>query len=158
MKRRLSVMAVVAVIGAAGIADAEQTTGTLTADDYIEIQQLYATYARALDLGDADAWADTFTRDGTFSTATGRDALVAYATGSYGRSGGTRRHWNSQLIITPTPEGANGSVYLLLVNTGVRPLDIVLAGIYQDTLVKTPAGWRFKQRSVDVDRPAESGQ
>jgi hypothetical protein len=36
----------------------------LTADDYIEIQQLYAAYAHALDKGESERFASTFVLDG----------------------------------------------------------------------------------------------
>jgi hypothetical protein len=51
-------------------------------------------------------------------------------------------------MITGTPEGANGSVYLLLVDVGVSPPAPVIAARYVDTLVKTPDGWRFKMRHL----------
>ena len=65
--------------------------------------------------------------------------------------GGDRRHWNTNLLITPTAEGANGSVYLLLVDVSVRPPAIAAAAMYDDQLVKTPQGWRFKSRIVHAD-------
>ena len=69
-------------MGLSAALNAEQGSGgRLTADDYVEIQQLYAQYAHALDLGDAQAWADTFTSDGVFSDAKGREELVAFAKG-----------------------------------------------------------------------------
>lgn len=91
------------MVGALGAAGAGQGAGgSLTAADYIEIQQLYARYARTLDLGDPEGWADTFTPDGVFRDAAGREELVAYAENSYGGRQGTGRHWNSQLVVTPT--------------------------------------------------------
>ena len=159
MNRAASFWAVVLVVGALGAAGAGQgAVGSLTAADHIEIQQLYARYARALDLGDPEAWADTFTGDGVFRDAAGRDELVAYAESSYSRRGGTGRHWNSQLVVTPTAEGADGSAYLLLLDVGAQTPGIGVAGVYSDKLVKTPAGWRFKSRRVDIDRSPQGGQ
>ena len=159
MNRAVSFWAVVLVVGALGAAGAGQGAGgSLTAADYIEIEQLYARYARALDLGDPEAWADTFTADGVFRDATGRDELVAYAENSYGRRQGTGRHWNSQLVVTPTAEGADGSAYLLLLDVGAQPPGINVAGLYSDKLVKTPAGWRFKSRRVAIEGPTQGGQ
>ena len=57
------------------------------------------------------------------------------------------------LDITATPEGAKGSVYLLIVNVGVQPPAIISASKYDDTLVKTPQGWRFKKRVVNNEAP-----
>ena len=127
----------------------------LTADDYIEIQQLYANYAHALDKGEGERFASTFVIDGEFTGGRGpgrgsevrnpirgEDALLRMGS----RGGG--RHFNANLVITPTPEGANGSVYLLLFNARSSPSTIVETAIYEDTLVKTPQGWRFKKRVV----------
>lgn len=159
MNRAASFWAVVLVAGTLGATGAGQgADGSLTATDYIEIQQLYARYARALDLGDPEAWADTFTPDGVFRDAAGREELIAYAENSYGRRQGTGRHWNSQLVVTPTAEGADGSAYLLLLTVGTQPPGIGLAGLYSDKLVKTSAGWRFKSRRVDIEGPAQGGQ
>jgi SnoaL-like domain len=63
-------------------------------------------------------------------------------------SRGATRHFNANLVITPTPEGAKGSVYLLLFNVRNIPTTIVETAIYNDTLVKTPQGWRSKKRVV----------
>ncbi|MER5437786.1 nuclear transport factor 2 family protein [Streptomyces sp. NPDC002790] len=51
----------------------------------LEVQHLYAAQSHAIDTGDAEAWADTFTADGEFDSptydkpVTGRAALVAFA-------------------------------------------------------------------------------
>jgi SnoaL-like domain len=129
---------------------------TLTAMDYIEIQQLYARYAFYLDTGaDREAYANLWTADGEFvagrpagqATADraplkGREALTRM-----GSSGGWR-HFNSNIIITPTAEGADGMSYLVRFNLrqGVVPAPYDQTSIYKDTLIKTPQGWRFKKR------------
>jgi SnoaL-like domain len=61
---------------------------------------------------------------------------------------GGLRHFNANLLITPTPEGAKGSVYLLLFDARNVPATIVETAIYEDTLVKTSQGWKFKKRLV----------
>jgi hypothetical protein len=127
----------------------------LTADDYIEIQQLYANYAQALDRGEGERFASTFVLDGEFTGGRGpgrggevrnpikgKDALL-----QMGSRGGSR-HFNANLVITPTAEGAKGSVYLLLFNARNIPATIVETAIYDDTLLKTPQGWKFKKRVV----------
>jgi hypothetical protein len=62
-------------------------------------------------------------------------------------SRGGLRHFTVNLVITPTPEGAKGSVYLLF-NARSIPAMILETAIYDDTLIKTPQGWRFKKRVV----------
>jgi hypothetical protein len=61
-------------LGATGLAQGRK----LTADDYIEIQQLYAQYNIAIDSGHAEGYAATFTPDGVFNTSNGHDALVRF--------------------------------------------------------------------------------
>ena len=162
MKRATSLCAVVVFLGFAAAPALAQGSGALTADDYVEIQQLYARYAHTIDLGDAKGWADTFTPDGVFGDPSsdratrGRQSLVAFAENAYGRNNGTGRHWNSQVLITPTFTGADGSCYLLLMDTGAQPVGVRVAGIYRDKIVKTAAGWRFSNRVVTTDRPTGS--
>jgi hypothetical protein len=130
-------------------------TKKLTADDYIEIQQLYSRYNMAIDSGDAEGWAATFTPDGVFQTFTGHDALVGFInTWKERMKGGNMRHWNSNLAITPTADGASGAVYLLLVDISAKPPAITSASMYKDQIVKTANGWRFKNRQVKGDVPS----
>ena len=117
MLRFLPAGALLAAMTAFGPAGAAETGDApkLTADDYIEIQQLYANYAHALDKGEGERFAATFVLDGDFTGGrgpgrgsevrnpiTGKDALLAMG------SRGGLRHFNANLVITPTPEGAKG--------------------------------------------------
>ena len=52
------------------------------------------------------------------------------------RNGGTRRHWNTNLLIT-TPEGAKGAVFSMFVDVGMKPPAITNSGRSEDSLVKT---------------------
>jgi hypothetical protein len=136
-------------------ADAGAAVPKLTADDYVAIQQLYVNYAHALDKGEGERFASTFILDGEFTGGRGpgrgdevripikgKDALL-----KMGSRGGLR-HFTANLVVTPTPEGAKGSTYLLLFDARSVPAAIVETAIYDDTLVKTPQGWRFKKRVV----------
>jgi hypothetical protein len=149
-----AMLAALAALRPAAAADAG-ATAKLTADDYVEIQQLYANYAHALDKGEGERFASTFVLDGEFTggrgpgrgsevrnPTKGEDALL-----KMGSRGGLR-HFTANLVITPTSEGAKGSVYLLLFNARSMPATIVETAIYDDMLVKTPRGWRFKKRVV----------
>ena len=131
-----------------------QRKASLTADDYIEIQQLYARYNNAIDSGDADAYAATFVPDGVFNNFNGHDALVGFINNYRDNQKGTnRRHWNTNLAIMPSPEGARGTVDLMLVDVSVRPPVIAAAAKYDDQLVKTADGWRFKKRVTKGEGP-----
>jgi hypothetical protein len=124
----------------------------LTAQDNFEIQQLYAAYNIAIDNGDAEAWAATFTPDGTFNQFVGHDALLNFIKiWREKQNGATRKHWNSNLRITGNSKEAAGSVYLLLVDISTKPVSILLSASYTDSLIKTKEGWRFTKRVTKAD-------
>lgn len=131
--------------------------GTLTTQDYIDIEQNYARYYQTMDAGDLERWADTFTDDGNFNGAIGRAALIE----SRRRLDPSKsRHLVSNLVITPTAEGAKGSLYVFVVDRREAPLEINSYSRYDDTLVKTSKGWRFKtkMRSSDSTLPPRPQQ
>lgn len=138
------------VIGGASLVYA-QGGGSLTPQDLVEIQQLYAKYNWALDSGDSKGYADTFTPDGVFNNNVGREAIIKFADGFAKGLGSHVRHWNTNLLITPSATGASGKVYLVLVDFGTKPASIVTSASYSDELVKTPQGWRFKKRATKGD-------
>ena len=143
------VAAAVTIMGFTRVAWAEG----LSTQDYIDIEQLYATYNHAIDSGDGEAWAATFTADGTFNKFTGHDQLVGFIQQWKEKmNGGARRHWNTNLRIVPSKDGASASVFLMLVDVNTK--GIVATGMYNDTLVKTSHGWRFKTRQTKMDTPA----
>lgn len=122
----------------------------LTAEDHAQIHQLYARYVQAIDFGEAVAWADTFTPDGSFGdSVTGRDALIAFAEEYHEENGDAPRHWYGALVLTPTAEGAEGRCYAVTFNS--RTQSLMWTGTYRDTLVKTADGWRFSQRQLTID-------
>jgi len=124
----------------------------LSAQDYFEIQQLYARYNIAIDSGDAEGWAATFTPDGVFNTFNGHDALVNFVkTWREKLNGATRRHWNTNLRITGDSKEASGYVYLMLVDVATKPPSIVGTATYTDSLIKTKDGWRFTKRTTKGD-------
>ena len=145
------------ILSAAGWTHAQQGASPLTkltADDYIEIQQLYARYNHIVDFGEnAEEWADLFTDDAQNGPPLpggmrwGRKGLIEYF--NYRRQPPREvtkeRHWNSNLLITPTPEGAHGSVMFLLIRVGDPPT-LLSTHTYEDDLVKTPKGWKYKKR------------
>jgi hypothetical protein len=136
---------------------------TVSPQDFSDIQQLYARYDFAIDSHNAEGVAGVFTPDGEFlqpgsSDYLGHDALVNWINRGNVPVTATsimRRHLNTNLVVTPTADGAKGAVYLLAVNVNTRPPSILGAYKYEDTLVKTSEGWRFKRRVVYADGLAE---
>ena len=128
----------------------------LSAEDQLEIQQLYARYNHSIDRGRSDDWAACFIADGVFSSSgagefTGRDALAAFAKGFAERM--KARHWTNNLVIEETPNGAKGSCYLILYALGGKesPANVLTTGSYDDELARTVDGWRFTRRTVTPD-------
>ena len=157
----LIVLAVAASIALWGQVGQAQSGGVLTAEDRAEILDLYGRYAHALDGGDPEAYADTFTADGHVASNRGhdyrgRDQIKTAVPGGPGFGSG--RHWTSNLKITPTVEGADGTIYLLLVNTSTQPPSVTGSGIYRDTLVRTAEGWKFKTKYAHLDGPSPTEQ
>jgi hypothetical protein len=145
----------------------------LTPQDYIDIQQLVASYGYAIDkcTNSGYDYADLYTPKGVFSVADengvpatarfeGRDRLAQAAGG--GKNGCidpktapdrySMSHIVANLVITPAPGGATGKSNLLVVGFGdptakePAPVKAYSWGHYDDVYAKTPAGWRFKSR------------
>jgi len=157
---QITAIAALALCGAS--VGSSQSTQKLTGDDYIEIQNLYATYAHGLDEGKGDMLAGTFTEDGEFTGQSqpgqprrqpikGKEALARMA-----RGGGGSRHFVANLNVIPTPGGAKVSCYFIQYNTKDTPPSIFLMALYDDTLVKTAQGWKFSKRVVYRDDDDQS--
>jgi hypothetical protein len=150
LRRTFALFAIIVAAGAT-LVYAQKAAGALTAQDLVDIQQLYAKYNWTLDAGDAEGYASTFTPDGVFNNNVGHDAIVKFAETFHGGMGARVRHWNTNLMILPTPEGAHGQVYLVLVDFTTKPATIATSASYSDDLVKTAQGWRFKKRATKGD-------
>ena len=151
MTRKVWALVGIALFCGSAWLSAQKGAGKLTSDDLVEIQQLYARYNWTLDAGDAEGYASTFTPDGVFNNNVGHDAIVKFAETFHGGMGARVRHWNTNLMILPTPEGAHGQVYLVLVDFANKPATIATSANYSDDLVKTAQGWRFKKRATKGD-------
>lgn len=133
--------------------------GRLTAADYIEIQQLVVNYPYALDTGGNDGYyyADLFTADAEFSRpmTKGRDNLAKLAL-DQPHGPNYVRHYITNHVIEPTPDGAIGKEYLVVIDIGEAgtPSSIFVGGHYEDVYAKTTAGWRFKRREFIPTRSA----
>ena len=162
MTRTLSAFVLAALVSVPAFA--QQKPMTLSAMDYIEIQQLVAKYAKFIDSCSNNGYdyADLFTADGVFLPIVGGKPI----TGIQGREklaevsgGGSRgcknvgwiqqgvRHLYPNHVIEATPDGAKGTVDMMMLGLGGDPNKIQYDGHYEDVYVKTPQGWRFKQRT-----------
>lgn len=166
------------VLALATVATAQQSPG-LTPMDYVQIRQLAARYAFAMDTGADDGYqlADLFATDGELvnPSAKGRDELAVVA------RGGNRGPLNTSLytmnhVIEPAPEGAIGRQYIIQLNfdqnvpqvpPGTSQWSLIgqkrgevsnLGGHFQDVYVKTAQGWRFKRRELITSRSGPQPQ
>ena len=139
----------------------------LSPADYQEIAQLTNRYAYGIDTcaNNGYDYADVFTPDGEFIDrnsdagfkaggrvlAKGRDALATLIGGG-SRGCKTKLVWTdwshimSNLVVTPTADGATGRLYLLQMDIK-GPGTIERHGGYEDVYVKTKDGWRIKSRT-----------
>ena len=151
--------------GVAGHAQngAKPAPASLAPMDYIEIRQLVARYAYAVDTGadNGNVYASLFAPDGVFLDRTGRATTGKDALASLARRNTRGRqsafHFIMNHVIEPAAGGATGKEYLvqIRIGDGDRPNDIFGGGHYEDVYVKTPDGWRFKQRQfLPSARPA----
>ena len=129
----------------------------LTPEDYIEIHQLISMYPRDVDPGAVRDATWMFTEDAR-SVISGSPMLKPedfkdfygglVAADGQAKQGGVR-HFNSSYVIVGLPDGtARGSSYMMGVTRreeGGRP-EVSLFGKYEDLYVKTPEGWRMKER------------
>ena len=140
---------------------------SLTPQDYIDIQQLVSSYPYGLDgnTNNGESYANLFAPGAVFGRprTEGHDNLAALAnTQPHGAQ--YTRHFITNHVIEPSPGGAIGREYAVIIDIGEggKPSGIALGGRYDDEYVKTPSGWKFKSRTfiqsrVDVQPPAQGG-
>lgn len=158
MRRMQTAVAVLMICAGAAAANAQQKT--LSVADKLDINDLYARYNQTLDEGDKEGFAATFTPDGAFSSGprsfTGAKQVADGLINFPRRERPKVRHFISNLVVEATADGAKarvGAVLFDLQKSGY----IAAGGYYDDTLVKTKDGWRFKKRVFNGEQvaPAE---
>lgn len=132
----------------------------LSADDRLEIQDLCARYYVSTDEKDVDGfmgcWVDddAITFDSAFGTFTGRSALRQFEDEHVNRGMAIgKRHLLGNVCIRPGEEPGVAFVtsYLVVLEVAAIP-HIVATAIYRDSRVeRTPHGWKFRHRRMDVD-------
>jgi hypothetical protein len=125
----------------------------ITPDDYVQIMQLYSSYPQMLDLREG-ALPSIFTEDGemTSGVAAGHandPRVPKKGTQQLATMGGRfrgARHFTASVKITPMADYVKGSCYILVYNIKVNPPTLSETSIFDDIIVKTPQGWKFKKR------------
>jgi hypothetical protein len=170
---------IAAALGAAALAlhaaAMAQVATKLSAEDYVEIQQLVNRLNFALDycIDGGEAFADLFVDGGRFVIDQGdgmpivnstREQLIALAGGPDCESRTTPPsayilHLAESLVITPAGDGATGQSYAIYPSSQGRQFSPEVTGqlgIYYDEYVKTAAGWRFRSRRHVVNPDVSS--
>jgi len=133
----------------------------LTADDYLEIQNLLFRYPYALDRGDFDAVGDLFANARVFSGGTllaDRDAravsnafrewVIVYPDGTP-----RTRHLLANVLINPiSPDRVTVSSYVMVFQQAPGgPLQPVIGGDYLDHMERIDGRWQFVERHMGND-------
>lgn len=134
----------------------------LTADDKVEIWELYYQYNFTVDiLGDAQKMTEFFVDDCSYDhyrfpdLVEGKDAIRAFMQQAVDAQAGGFKHLNDNIIITETPDGpedAEGVAYIVTIDgRDLAAPRVDRSSMYRDRLRRTPDGWRFVQRRVIGD-------
>ncbi len=123
----------------------------LSIEDQIAILALVARYNHAVDSGDVETRAATFTEDGVWDSETGgvvrgREAILAHARDRAPHAH-TWKHWTNNPVIEGDGDAATIRQYMMLVGVD-GALRIRMLGTYHDTLRREPDGWRFAYRKL----------
>jgi 3-phenylpropionate/cinnamic acid dioxygenase small subunit len=127
--------------------------------DRIEIDDLLARYARALDYRTFEDLDGIFTADATFDAGslgcpTGPAAIREMIQGTIGHLDATQ-HLVGKSIVEFSSDGDEAEVRTYLISQHIResapgPVKhYFLGGEYFDRVVRTPAGWRIAYRRLD---------
>lgn len=128
-----------------------------TADDFMQISQLFARYNQAVDNGDGDGWASTFTEDGVFHDETrcvqGRSAL-AELVGRNPRLGKDRERFHVQslgpIIYTDRNHASVRSTILVLgVAADGNATSPIITAVASDELKRESGNWYILYRTID---------
>jgi hypothetical protein len=141
------------------LAPRKRAFADLSAADRVEIQQLVARYAHALERGPSDgrAYAELFTPEGSLINSTetiiGRARLVAFAA-KHATSSDATQTLSTNVLLEATPGGASGKVYAVTIrpDSSRGRGSIVAGGHFEDRYVRTAQGWRFERRQFFPSR------
>jgi hypothetical protein len=132
----------------------------IAAQDYVEIQNLYALYNHCSDAGDGQGYADTFTAEGELQVlprgliVKGRRDLVEYKHADKAdRANLYRRHWNTSLHLEQIDaDTVRGRCYFQAFNGTAGNLPHMTSnGVYTDTIRREDGKWLFALRHLVID-------
>jgi hypothetical protein len=126
-------------------------------EDKEAIRELFSAYCFRMDDGDYAGVGALFAADGewiaTYSRATGPDEIAAMLGRNIpdSASGTKRKHFVMNSLITCHGDTATARAsYFVVIGEGAGPIPVV-AGTYEDELVRSDAGWVFRSRRLVHD-------
>ncbi len=132
-------------------------------EDKDAIRELLARYCFLLDGYRLNEFAGLFIADGEWisrnGVATGPEAIERLLRDLVPEPapGRGRKHFTTNIIIDLSGDGATVVSNFLVVRDSVAGPVISVAGTYDDVVVRTREGWRFKSRRLSHDIAGESG-
>ncbi len=131
--------------------------------DRLELLELHARLAGAIDFGDAGGWGALFTEDGVLRTSRGtvlqgRVELARFAGEWFERHSGRYRHatWNHRFEARGKDD-AEGTCYAAVLRSGGGDVAIEFTAFYRDRFRRRPEGWLLHERDVAIDRTQPEG-
>jgi ketosteroid isomerase-like protein len=139
------------VIEGVATVDSARPTGGLTADDRLDIHELYSLFAKALDAGDVEEMLSLFTDGATllgpWGTFTGRDEIQRALTAMTEQARGTHH-----LVYSPTiaREGGITKGHANFLQLSVNGGDLLAGrGSFSDRFSNVGGRWRFLSRELE---------
>lgn len=128
----------------------------ISIEDKMDIHELMGRYILASDLHGPEAMRDIFTEDGRFVIEAmqidvkGRDNIIAWLKEVSKTVPDKLFHTSSNFVIDGDGDAATMtciSQAIQITDDGIKHFAF---GHYEDTLVKTPAGWRLKDHKLHL--------
>lgn len=121
-------------------------------EDKIQIQELAAQYALAMDEHDLNRWLETWTPNGRWEGALGtyQGENLKLLLRDLGERIINRRHVITNYVIDVKGNEASQTCYMQIVAYKDGP-KIMATAVYRDDLVKVDGKWKFSVRRMNLD-------
>lgn len=123
-------------------------------DDFVAILNVAYRYAQAADRRDWRGLADCYSEDAIVNfngtIVEGRDAIIARNRVQLTKWEATQ-HFTGNPVIRIDGDRADASFYTIAQHTVIRegsPVTCLAGGVYEDELIRTAEGWRFRRRRI----------
>ncbi len=129
----------------------------LRPDDELAIRRLVDTYVDGVNRRDGATWGATWAEDATWGLAgrelTGREAIVAFWSAAMARyTELVQLAPNGVVMPGEHEDSATGRWYILEQGRLTDGTEMSMAAVYHDRYVRTPDGWRFARRELELLR------